>query len=65
MNEKKRFYELDLARVIPMIGMPLVHIFEEFLMHGLARGDAWTHGQIFIYLCMFGPSVFMICLGMN
>lgn len=65
MHEKTRFYELDLARVIPMIGMPLVHIYEEFLRQGLAAEGVWAQGKVFIYLCMFGPSVFMISMGMN
>jgi len=45
--------------------MPLVHVYEEYLIHGFATGEAWSQGLILMYLCMFGPSVFMISLGMN
>lgn len=65
MTQKKRYYELDLARAVPMLFMPLVHVYEEFLMHGFATGESWSQGLILVYLCMFGPSVFMLSLGMN
>lgn len=64
MNSK-RFYEMDFARALPLLFLPFVHFFEEFSWWGYLDDTAMHYGQIFLYLCAFGPSIFMMVLGMN
>lgn len=61
----KRYHDLDFARAIPLLGLPFVHCYEEFESAGFLPGNVISWGQIFLYLCMLGPSVFMMGLGMN
>lgn len=65
MEKKTRFYELDIARAISMLGMPIVHVYEELMIQGIAASGVWNQGLLLTYSCILGPSVFMISLGMN
>lgn len=63
--KKRRFEELDLARSLPLLLLPLVHVYEEFesidaLPESLLNGYTWI-----LYLCNLMPSVFMILMGAN
>lgn len=65
MTEKIRYYELDFIRVLPMLFMPMVHVYEEFLMHGFATSEAYAQGYFIYYLAICGAPAFMIGMGMN
>lgn len=62
---KRRFEELDLARALPLLLLPLVHVYEEFesinaLPESLLANYSWI-----LKLCNLMPSVFMILMGAN
>ncbi len=61
----KRFNEIDFARAIPLLIMPIVHVFEEFDWWGYLDEGAMDFGTILMILCVFGPAIFMCILGMN
>jgi len=63
--QTKRFYEIDFARAVPLIFLPIVHFYEEFGFWGMLSEKALSLGTVWLYLCAFGPSIFMIVLGMN
>lgn len=58
-----RFGEFDLLKAIAIIGLPTVHIMEEAIEAELASTGLQSFGHLIIGLCIFGPSVFMICMG--
>lgn len=62
---RKRFSEMDFARVIPLLFLPIVHIYEDFSLYESLSEKALADGEILLYLCAFGPSIFMMILGMN
>ena len=65
-NSKKpltRFGEFELLKAIAIIGLPTVHVMEEALEAGIASERLMALGNGIIGLCVFGPSVFMICMG--
>lgn len=62
---KRRFEELDLSRSLPLLLLPLVHVYEEFesidgLPEDMISGYKWI-----LYLCNLMPSIFMILMGAN
>lgn len=62
---KRRFEELDLSRALPLLLLPLVHVYEEFesidaLPDSILSGYHWI-----LYLCNLMPSIFMILMGAN
>ena len=62
---KRRFEELDLSRSLPLLLLPLVHVYEEFesidaLPESILDGYSWI-----LYLCNLMPSIFMILMGAN
>lgn len=62
---KRRFEELDLARALPLLLLPLVHVYEEFeSIYGLPETLVENYKWI-LYLCNLMPSVFMILMGAN
>ena len=61
----KRFEEIDFARALPLLFLPVVHVYEEADIFALLNPQTLSGGRIFLYLCAFGPSVFMMILGMN
>ena len=62
---KRRFVEMDFARAIPLLFLPIVHVFEEFSWWNALSEEALKSGNVLLYLCAFGPSIFMMILGMN
>ena len=65
-NSKKpltRFGEFELLKAIAIIGLPTVHVMEEAMEAGIASERLLALGNGIIGLCVFGPSVFMICMG--
>jgi len=61
----KRYYEIDLARAIPLLFLPIVHVFEEYSAGGFLYSGTESSLKIIYQMCILGPSVFMIVLGMN
>jgi len=63
--KSRRFEELDLARSIPLLLLPLVHVYEEFetidaFSENFSKSYHWV-----LYLCTLMPSVFMLLMGAN
>jgi len=66
VNSRKpitRFGEFELLKAIAIIGLPTVHVMEEAMEAGIASRGLTNLGTAIIGLCVFGPSVFMICMG--
>ena len=61
----KRYGEADILRVVILSFLPLVHCYEEFHDRGYLSAAAMEKERIWLFLCLFGPSVFMTALGMN
>lgn len=67
---KKRYYELDLARDMMILILPLVHIIE-FLGNEFGYANILNNQTINIlqpivdFLTIYGAPVFMICMGIN
>jgi len=58
-----RFGEFELLKAVAIIGLPAIHVMEEVLEGGFGSPGLQTIGDAVIGLCVFGPSVFMICMG--
>lgn len=57
--------EWDILKGIGALGLPFVHVFETFLLCDLISGETMSFGNALVALTVFGPSVFMICMGMK
>jgi len=58
-----RFGEFDLLKALAILGLPAVHLMEEAMEGGFVSPGLANLGNVVIFLCAFGPSVFMICMG--
>lgn len=70
MEEKilksNRFYELDIARAISILLLPMIHTFEQFCDNGMLLESSVLFGNKTIMLANeYAPSVFLFLLGMN
>jgi len=66
MENKKpltRFGEFEFLKALAILGLPLVHLMEESMDCGLASTALKSFGSSILVLCVFGPSIFMICMG--
>lgn len=61
----KRYKEIDFARAIPLLIMPIVHVFEEFEWWSYLDEGGMDFATILMVCCVFGPAIFMCILGMN
>ena len=59
-----RFGEFELLKAIAIIGLPAVHVMEEAMEGGYASPGLMHFGSLIVGLCAFGPSVFMMCMGL-
>jgi len=67
---KKRFYEIDLARSILILVLPLVHVYEYLgyqsqMSDILSDGAVATLTPLYLFFTIFGAPMFMILMGMN
>lgn len=61
---KRRFGEYDLAKAIAILGLPFVHFMEEAgNIWGFLHADAVPIIEPIVFLTIFGPAVFMFCMG--
>eukprot|EP00833_Pecoramyces_ruminatium_P007924 jgi/Orpsp1_1/1181956/evm.model.c7180000079253.2 len=61
----RRFEEFDLARSIPLLLLPVIHIYEEFKgINAFSEEFVKTYSWI-LKLCTLMPSVFMLLMGAN
>ena len=58
-----RFGEFELLKAIAIIGLPAIHLMEEAMEGGFASPELMKFGSLIVGLCVFGPSVFMMCMG--
>jgi len=58
-----RFGEFEFLKALAIIGLPLVHVMEEAMDANLASPALEAFGTSILGLCVFGPSIFMICMG--
>ncbi len=58
-----RFGEFELLKALAILGLPLVHVMEEAMEANMASPSLIKFGSAVIGLCVFGPSIFMICMG--
>ena len=62
---RKRFSELDVVRAIALLFLPVIHVYEEMELIGTLSAEALSSCEWVLALCVFAPSVFMICFGAN
>jgi len=55
----------NLLKVIVMVGLPYVHILESYKIFGVLTGVSESFENVVCGLTVFGPSIFMICLGLG
>ena len=58
-----RFGEFELLKAIAIIGLPAIHLMEEAMESEYASPELMHFGTLVVGLCVFGPSVFMMCMG--
>ena len=58
-----RFGEFELLKALAILGLPAVHLIESALESNYASPGLTNFSSAIIGLCVFGPSVFMICMG--
>ncbi|GEM_PF-361669 len=58
-----RFGEFEFLKALAIIGLPLVHVMEEAMDANLVSPSLEAFGTSILGLCVFGPSIFMICMG--
>ena len=66
MEQRKnttRFLEFEFLTALAMLGLPLVHTMEAALYENLATESLAAFSKGVFVLDIFGPSVFMICMG--
>ena len=62
---RKRFSELDVVRAIALLFLPFIHVYEEMELIGTLSAEALSSCKWVLTLCVYAPSVFMICFGAN
>jgi len=55
----------NLLKVIAMLGLPFVHILEMYQLAGVLDDRFGTFENVICALTVFGPSLFMICMGLG
>jgi len=65
LGTKPIFGSFNLIMVLAMLGMPLVHIMESCMNMGILSEDIGDLEKFITALTVFGPSVFMICMGIG
>jgi len=58
-----RFGEFEFLKACAIIGLPIVHVMEEAMDASLTTPGLEAFGTSILGLCVFGPSIFMICMG--
>lgn len=62
---RKRYIEFDILRAAAIMLLPLIHLYEELHDQGLLTSMASRSQHWILYLCVYAPSVFMLCFGAN
>ena len=65
MAKSRRFEELDIARALPLLLLPVVHVYEEMESIDSLPESIVTNNEWILTLCTLMPSIFMIFLGAN
>ena len=61
---KKRFGEFEIAKALAIMGLPFVHVMEEMAWEmGYMTEAAESFAEPIVFLSIFGPAIFMICMG--
>ena len=64
-ENRKRYGELDIVRAISLLFLPIIHVFEEMEAIDTLSPSALSSCRWVLSLCVYAPSVFMICFGAN
>lgn len=62
---RKRFCELDVVRAVSLLFLPIIHMYEEMELQKTLSADALSSCRWVLALCVYAPSVFMLCFGAN
>lgn len=65
LNKTSVVSECDILKGIGALGLPFVHTVETFLLCDLTNAGDSAFCRAVLALTVFGPSVFMICMGMR
>ena len=63
MKTKNRFDEFGLLKAISIMGLPFVHLMSEVLNQEIGEIAVNDLLPLMTALCLFGPTVFMLCMG--
>ena len=56
---------MDAVRAIALLFLPIIHVYEEMELIGTLSAEALSSCKWVLTLCVYAPSVFMICFGAN
>lgn len=62
---RKRYIEFDVLRACAILLLPLIHLYEELNDCGYLTAAASQSQRWILALCVYAPSVFMLCFGAN
>ncbi len=62
---RKRYIEFDVLRACAILLLPLIHVYEELNDCGYLTSAASQSQRWILVLCVYAPSVFMLCFGAN
>lgn len=60
-----RFGEFELLKAIAVLGLPAVHIMEEAVAENIVSAGVLKLESFIVAFCIFGPSLFMMCMGFS
>ena len=63
MKTQNRFNEFSMLKAITIMGLPFVHLVVEPLSWDLMGTDMYALAPFLVALVIFGPTVFMLCMG--
>ncbi len=66
--QNNRLYEFDIARIVPLLLLPFIHLYEEaqYIEHQVfMRPEVYTDNIWLMYISSFTAAVFMVSLGFN
>ena len=64
-ENRTRYSELDIVRAISLLFLPIIHTYEEMELIDTLSPAALSSCRWVLSLCVYAPSVFMICFGAN
>ncbi len=65
INNRSRFVEFDILRALALLLLPIIHTYEELECVEMLSEQALNSCSWALTLCIYAPSIIMICFGAN